>query len=780
MTSGIQADPTPNSAKPRLEFIDALRGFGALYILVYHVALIPNPPLNLPGWARTIIMNGGTGVTLFFLLSAFTLMLSARRHAAESHSTKDFYLRRFFRIAPLFYVWIVVSLIRDKLYGGSHSLVTVLLSMVFGFNLIPGEHQGFVWASWVLGVEMLFYLIFPLLHRYVDGLWKCVVFFFAAAAFFEGFSYAVIHYTAMDPTVRHTYLAFNFFQQLPVFAIGMAIFFVYDKYIQNRNRRWGWGLACIACAVFLSIVILEHRVPVMMNYLYLVAIAYGLFILGLSIAPLKILVNPVSRFWGEIGYSVYLNHPTIVWGFTPLYLYLYSLQIPRTFQFGAAFLLTLGVVTILSVATYQFIEKPGIRLGGWIIRRMRQTAPAGPASQKNKESALMRMGRMGVRRVRRSRLIATVKSVLAQMATGVDTALEKIFQGGWRHLALWGGIIVYMLVAPGMYDEFLAAEGMPLPGSRSAAPSNDPRIMSHVYNLVAQNDPGLFRLQGWAFLDNEEKYPAGRYERQVVLSHPNGMSAFTTETTRSFDVDLFYKALGMDLTRAGFAALINKDGLDPGMYSAGIFLTDTSAGESAYSFLKACLVKTPNQLILKDLTDPDCYPMGAGFGKPVGADVALPGETAQWKMWVEKMDPAYAGKFYQIEGWAFLTVDKSVPAGGYDRRMVLRGPQGNLVFASDVVIRQDVDEYFKSEGMKLLMSGFTVLIDPHILAEGVYGIGWIFTDKHTGAAYYVDAQRCLLRTESALALAPNGSQVCRQPYLAGALPLVEGGERGAV
>ncbi len=368
--SSAQTASAPDSAKSRLGFIDALRGFGALYILVYHVMLIPNPPLNVPGWARTIILNGGTGVTLFFLLSGFTLMLSMRKHAAETGSTRDFYLRRFFRIAPLFYVWIVVSLIRDKTFGITHSLGVVLLSVVFGFNLVPGEHQGFVWASWVLGVEMLFYLVFPLLYRYIDSLWKSVAFFILSAAFFSVFSYVVSNYIAMDPAIRVTYLQFNFFQQLPVFAIGMTVFFLFEKFIQNRRVHRGWGIACLAGAAALFWAVFEYRIPAQMNYLYLVAAAYGTLTLGLAILPLNVLVNPVSRYLGEISYSIYLNHPTIVWGLIPAYLYLYTFPFPRTITFGAAFLLTLGVVAVLSAGTYASIEKPGIRLGGWIIRRL--------------------------------------------------------------------------------------------------------------------------------------------------------------------------------------------------------------------------------------------------------------------------------------------------------------------------------------------------------------------------------------------------------------------------
>jgi pyruvate dehydrogenase E1 component len=58
----LAADP-PQSPS-RLAFIDSLRGLAALYVLVYHLVLVPNPDLAMPGWIRPIIMNGGSGVTL--------------------------------------------------------------------------------------------------------------------------------------------------------------------------------------------------------------------------------------------------------------------------------------------------------------------------------------------------------------------------------------------------------------------------------------------------------------------------------------------------------------------------------------------------------------------------------------------------------------------------------------------------------------------------------------------------------------------------------------------
>ena len=48
-------------------------------------------------------------------------------------------------------------------YGSGiiHAKGPILSFMFFIYNFRPGMQEGLVWASWTLGVEMVFYLIFP-------------------------------------------------------------------------------------------------------------------------------------------------------------------------------------------------------------------------------------------------------------------------------------------------------------------------------------------------------------------------------------------------------------------------------------------------------------------------------------------------------------------------------------------------------------------------------------------------------------------------------------------
>lgn len=92
--------PKPESTVARYGFIDALRGFAFLGVLVHHV--VPRVD-GLPRVVKQIAAAGGEGVQLFFVVSALTLFLSFdSRRGTQARPLTAFFLRRFFRIAPLF------------------------------------------------------------------------------------------------------------------------------------------------------------------------------------------------------------------------------------------------------------------------------------------------------------------------------------------------------------------------------------------------------------------------------------------------------------------------------------------------------------------------------------------------------------------------------------------------------------------------------------------------------------------------------------------------------
>ncbi|UOR02254.1 acyltransferase [Leucobacter allii] len=151
------------SRVPRVDSLTGLRWWAAFGVFFFHMAAfapLPNPILN-------VSELGHYGVTFFFVLSGFVLVLSAR--AGTPNST--FYWRRFARIYP------------------SH-LVALLLAFPVFYSVAPSAEQWWVkpvdpgvmalsfpllqgWsrddavlfsgnpAAWTLSCELFFYAIFP-------------------------------------------------------------------------------------------------------------------------------------------------------------------------------------------------------------------------------------------------------------------------------------------------------------------------------------------------------------------------------------------------------------------------------------------------------------------------------------------------------------------------------------------------------------------------------------------------------------------------------------------
>ena len=113
----------------RLEHIDALRGLAALAIILFHLVRIPNPDLPLPNYLSFISTVFGLGVPMFFIISGFSIFFSLTSRKQDRKWIPKFYLRRYFRIAPLFYFMLVFWSVRDALLGNIKSFQDILINI---------------------------------------------------------------------------------------------------------------------------------------------------------------------------------------------------------------------------------------------------------------------------------------------------------------------------------------------------------------------------------------------------------------------------------------------------------------------------------------------------------------------------------------------------------------------------------------------------------------------------------------------------------------------------
>ncbi|KST63318.1 hypothetical protein BC008_39230 [Mastigocoleus testarum BC008] len=180
-----------NSIQSRLTSIDALRGLAALIIVIYHArpifwiglaqtwrsyGLSPNINAWL-GYATFPLSFGGLAVDLFFVLSGYCIhRRGARNLASNSHSKlnlRQFFLRRFLRIYPVYFFSLCVTAIVDYyiifnnpelvISGQENSLFSFLTSLLSLQGLVAPTF-GSNTVFWTLALEIHFYLFYPLCY----------------------------------------------------------------------------------------------------------------------------------------------------------------------------------------------------------------------------------------------------------------------------------------------------------------------------------------------------------------------------------------------------------------------------------------------------------------------------------------------------------------------------------------------------------------------------------------------------------------------------------------
>lgn len=255
--------------------------------------------------------------------------------------------------------------------------------MAFLFNLIPTRQEGFVWVSWTIGVEMLFYAVFPLLYARVKTLGASIALFFAALMLWQVVG-LLLDYSVMPEAWKQSILHWNVLRHFPIFAVGIVIYHVFVSLPHAHapsESATGTGNALVWAGVFGYAALLQGWLPnVFGDSYYWQGLVFACMFMGLALSPWRLVVNRATRFLGKISYSVYLVHTTVIFFLAPVYHWIYRHAPSLTACFLGSLALTLLLVLPLSWLTYRFVEEPGIRLGKRISRRLADRAAQARAS----------------------------------------------------------------------------------------------------------------------------------------------------------------------------------------------------------------------------------------------------------------------------------------------------------------------------------------------------------------------------------------------------------------
>lgn len=345
-----------------IKSLDIIRGFAAISVFVYHIIeILPwkdHPQNFLFSWFQV----GGMGVDLFFVLSGLVVTLSGIS-LYEKHKEKfkrQFMIRRFRRIAPLYYATAFIFII--------FCLPTILFipqlwlhlstHLVFVHNLMATTHGSINGANWSIGTEMQFYLVMMFLLPYLMKIRPIfIVIFCLAISWIWRVSF---FYYVLDAYNGDTFRMFLRTTQLPglldEFGVGILIGLYIKKYGTEMLKKYQFAILAatvVICYAMFSIYWENSlywndwkMVTFFKTFMAITAAAVVITVISFDSEKLNRLTAPL-RYLGTISYGIYLWHLPVIWALQKV-----EGLAPRRFLFTATIL-----VLMLSSLSWHFFEK---------------------------------------------------------------------------------------------------------------------------------------------------------------------------------------------------------------------------------------------------------------------------------------------------------------------------------------------------------------------------------------------------------------------------------------
>jgi len=350
----------------RLEFIDALRGWAILGVIVTHVGSI----VSYDGLFSSLVSKSGYGVQLFFIVSAFTIFLTLdKARGRDRNLWSNFFIKRMFRIAPVYWSGIVLYTavfgLHSRGWLPGPELWHFPMHFFFVNLLHPQTPSSVVPGGWSISCEVLFYTLCPLLFTWLTNLRKAL--FFSILSIGLGlltllmfkFLFREIFASMYGEKLAYQYFYRSIFTQLGCFSFGIVLFHLYKrpKVLRAITERIGSLLMPLSLGIF-TLVFAKIMPGAVSHY----AFCFAAFLLALMMINnrLNLFENQLLIFLGRISYSAYIVHFIVIYGLNKW------LGID---QFLLLLLASLALTIPLATALFQTLEKGAISIAKHLVMR---------------------------------------------------------------------------------------------------------------------------------------------------------------------------------------------------------------------------------------------------------------------------------------------------------------------------------------------------------------------------------------------------------------------------
>jgi peptidoglycan/LPS O-acetylase OafA/YrhL len=377
---------TEIKAQDRLIFLDGLRGWAALIVVMCH--LFPFFLLRSNGpsaeWAHGFLAHGFLAhikyalaslflvwyrfmtdgiipVYVFFVLSGFVLsagFVKSRSFEAISHQA----LRRYIRLAVPIFVACLFAYILMRTHGMYNQRAGTLVN----------SDWMTTWYRWMPNpVEFLRFSFVDLYFDYSDDRTLSFVFWTIQVELFGSFLlFSTLAFFGNQKRRIYLYLfvmaVTGFLKpQLTSFIVGLCLaeFHASRHFISiSRSRVVRLTLGVLTIPVVASPILMFHyfdrsALPILGTLTATLIVASALVFKGFQ----AVLSSRLSRFMGNISFSLYLLHPLVICSLVSWYVTIQHGQLSRPMLIVSAAVLAL-FTSIAAARAFVFVDNAGVKL----------------------------------------------------------------------------------------------------------------------------------------------------------------------------------------------------------------------------------------------------------------------------------------------------------------------------------------------------------------------------------------------------------------------------------
>lgn len=332
----------------RYEYLDFLRGLAVLLVLITHLhSFFDYPIVNLWGGL------GARGVQLFYIVSGYTIYLIYQSNIKTINDATGFLIKRFFRIAPLYFILLPVYFFTFYTLENGFSLsgwLNLVTHYLFINGFFPEYLNSIMHVEWSIFVECIFYLIFAILSIFKRlANMKILFLFFGVCSLI---SYLIGYFFYSDTQEIRFYIYLTPYFQMYNFILGM---YLAKMILENNLPKFLMKKSTLNLSIFIFLLMPFHIGSTTIGT-YLSSL---LFVVLLSYLATQEREFPkLFLRIGTLSYSIYLVH---------------FLLILLVKHFGVTGIVATCIVLIgtllTSMLTYKYIEIPGMNFGKWLFNK---------------------------------------------------------------------------------------------------------------------------------------------------------------------------------------------------------------------------------------------------------------------------------------------------------------------------------------------------------------------------------------------------------------------------